>query len=99
MKNMNKIPNTTVTRLGQLAGQLNEDANRHEEIAYHHQAEDVEDAAKCVETLQLLKRASNYSHFASVTVAIDGKPITTIGNLIAEAVGGLDSDQTGHDLV
>jgi len=59
-------------------------------------ADKIEGAAKCVETLQLLKGASNYSHFASVMVAVDGKPITTIGNLIAEAVGGLDPDPRGQ---
>ncbi len=91
----NSIPNTTVTRLGQLASQLDEDAHRYKEMAYHHQAEDVENAARCVETLQTLRRASNWGRYAGITVEIDGKPLTTIGNLIAEAVGALD--QTGQD--
>ena len=81
-------------RLGQLSSWLDSEAHRFEDISYHHQAEDVAEAAKCVETLQLLRRASNWSHFASLTIAVDGKPITTIGNLLAEAVGGIDAVQT-----
>jgi len=46
----------------------------------------VTEADRCIATLKLLKRASNWGHFAGITIQIEHQPLTTIGNLIAEAL-------------